>query len=255
MVCEENIESNQTIGCLEELGLSKYESSAYYNLLGKGMIYATEIAYTSGIPRTKIYSVLKKLEKKNLVLISNQKPMMCRAISPHEGFDEVIKKNEKRLFEIKKIISNLQSIDEIGLKSKGIEEKKYFVLNHLTTNNKIIDFIKKSNLTINIMINPWGNKLLIFAKEELIKSIIKGVKIKIILDYQCDLETKMLPDTIEKKISNVHTNTFIFDNEVILIVENSGIKSALIHSNDTFSSIIIDQFNTSWNSQGKEILI
>ena len=62
--------NNEILGGLEELGLSKYEASAYYNLLGKGMISATEIAYYSNLPRTKIYFILKKLEKKKLVFIN-----------------------------------------------------------------------------------------------------------------------------------------------------------------------------------------
>ena len=78
MMSEEKIENHEIIGGLEEAGLSKYESSAYYNLLGKGMVSATEIAYCSNLPRTKIYSVLKKLEKKKLVLINYQKPLIYK---------------------------------------------------------------------------------------------------------------------------------------------------------------------------------
>ena len=47
------MENNEILGGLEEMGLSKYESSAYYNLLGKGMITATEVSYCSNLPRTK----------------------------------------------------------------------------------------------------------------------------------------------------------------------------------------------------------
>ena len=85
MISEEKIENNEIIGGLEEIGLSKYESSAYYNLLGKGMISATEVAYCSNLPRTKIYSILKKLENKKLVLINYQKPLMCKYFSPKEA--------------------------------------------------------------------------------------------------------------------------------------------------------------------------
>ena len=58
--------NNEILGGLEELGLSKYEASAYYSLLGKGMISATEIAFHSNLPRTKIYFILKKAGKKEL---------------------------------------------------------------------------------------------------------------------------------------------------------------------------------------------
>ena len=72
----ENLLNNEILGGLEELGLSKYEASAYLGLLGKGMVSATELAFCSDLPRTKIYFILKKLEKKNLVFIKNQKPLM-----------------------------------------------------------------------------------------------------------------------------------------------------------------------------------
>ena len=98
------MESNEILGSLEEMGLSKYESSAYYNLLGKGMITATEVSYCSNLPRQKIYSVLKKLESKKLVLINYQKPLMCRAIPPKEAFRDIIVKYEIKLNDIKKNI-------------------------------------------------------------------------------------------------------------------------------------------------------
>ena len=43
---------------LEEFGLSRYEAGAYLTLLEKGPLSASEIAYYSNLPRTKIYSTL-----------------------------------------------------------------------------------------------------------------------------------------------------------------------------------------------------
>ena len=48
------------IGNLEEFGLSKYEARAYITLVEKGTLGASEIAYYSHSPRTKIYTTLKK---------------------------------------------------------------------------------------------------------------------------------------------------------------------------------------------------
>lgn len=54
---------------LEEFGLSKYEAQAYVALISKGTISASELAYYSDLPRTKIYPTLLKLESKKLVII------------------------------------------------------------------------------------------------------------------------------------------------------------------------------------------
>lgn len=254
MISEEKMENNEILGGLEEAGLSKYESSAYYNLLGKGMISATEIAYCSNLPRTKIYSILKKLENKKLVLINYQKPLMCRAVPPSEAFSDTIIKYENKVNGLKKIIFNLQQINDEGLRSKGIEEKKYFVLNQFSTTNKIIELVRRSNESIDAMINPWGNKLLAYSKDELVKTIIDGVRVRIIFDNKCKFENKILPHAIEQKFSKITTNVFIFDNYHILILDNSGTKSALIHSNEIFLSTMMNQFNDLWNDQENKMI-
>jgi HTH-type transcriptional regulator, sugar sensing transcriptional regulator len=248
------MENNEILGGLEETGLSKYESSAYYNLLGKGLVTATEIAYCSNLPRQKIYSVLKKLESKKLVLINYQKPLMCRAIPPKEAFKDTIIRNENKLNSLKKTILTLQKINEEGLKNKGIEEKKYFVLNHSSTTNAISDLITKSKESIEAMINPWGFQLLTYFKKDLVKSIIDGKRVRIICDLKCDLENNTLPKTIEQKNAIVKTNIFIFDNYNILILDNNGAKSALIYSNEILLSIIVNQFNDLWNNKEGKIL-
>lgn len=248
------MENNEILGGLEEAGLSKYESSAYYNLLGKGLITATEIAYCSNLPRQKIYSVLKKLESKRLVSINYQKPLMCRAISPKEAFKDMITRNENKLNSLKKIIFTLQRINEEGLKNKGIEERKYFVLNHSSTTSTLSDLITKSKESVDIMINPWGFQLLTYFKKDLVKSIIDGKRIRVIYDLKCEIENNIFPNTIEQKKANISTNIFIFDSCNMLILDNNVTRSALINSNEILLSIIMSQFNDLWNNKENKVL-
>ncbi|HYO06496.1 MAG TPA: hypothetical protein VER14_05905, partial [Phototrophicaceae bacterium] len=65
---------------------------------------------------------------------------------------------------------------------------------------------------------------------------------------------KILPNAIEKKYSKIITNVFIFDNNHILILDNSGTKSALIYSNEILLSIIKNQFNELWNDSERNML-
>ena len=76
------------VGSLEEFGLSKYESMAYITLLSRGTLGASEIAYYSNLPSTKIYAILKKLQRKKLSTISGQKPLIETAIPPSEAFGD-----------------------------------------------------------------------------------------------------------------------------------------------------------------------
>ena len=238
--------NNEILGGLEELGLTKYEASAYYSLLGKGMISATEIAYYSNLPRTKIYFILKKLEKKNLVFINYQKPLMFRALSPKDSFDNILSKYENRIKSLKKIIDTLQQINEKGLKNKGIEEKRYLVLNQFSTDSKISELLKNTNESIDISLNHWGNVILNASKEEILKAIYRGVKVRILFDFMCRADSIILPNAIDKKSAKISTNMFIFDNNSTIIINNDGTKSAYFDSHEIFIPTLVSQFNDTW---------
>lgn len=238
--------NNEILGGLEELGLTKYEASAYYSLLGKGMISATEIAYYSNLPRTKIYFILKKLEKKNLVFINYQKPLMFRALSPKDSFDNIVRKYENRIKSLRKIIDTLQQINENGLKNKGIEEKRYLVLNQFSTDSKIIELLKKTNESIDISLNHWGNVILNASKEEILKAIYRGVKVRILFDFMCRADSIILPNAVDKKCAKISTNMFIFDNNSTILFNNDGTKSAYFDSHEIFVPTLVSQFNDTW---------
>ena len=93
---------------LEEFGLSKYESQAYVALISKGTISASELAYYSEVPRTKIYPTLLKLENKKLAIISKSKPIMCTAISPEDAFDGIIHEQINKINAMNTLVSNLK---------------------------------------------------------------------------------------------------------------------------------------------------
>ena len=75
---------------LEEFGLSQYEARAYVTLITRGTISASEVAYYSELPRTKVYPVLLKLQQKKLAILSKSKPVMCTGIAPEDAFDELV---------------------------------------------------------------------------------------------------------------------------------------------------------------------
>ena len=54
---------------LREIGLNKYESSAYLTLLKEGISEANTISQKSNIPMGKVYEVLESLKNTGLVEI------------------------------------------------------------------------------------------------------------------------------------------------------------------------------------------
>lgn len=246
---KESLVSNEILGGLEELGLSKYEASAYYGLLGKGLITANDLAYSSGLPRTKIYSILKKLERKKLVIISNQKPLMFRALSPADTFGNLLLKQEEKINGLRKLVERLKTINEDGLANKGIDEKRYLLLNQSLTDRKIVELIKSSKQSIEIALNSWGNVLFSSIQDNILKAVIRGVKVDLMFDKNSNTDTLILPSAINLRKNTITSNIFIFDRRLILLMNIDGTKSIIIDSVDIIMPVLIRQFEDLWISE------
>ena len=241
-------ENNDLVGNLEEFGLSQYEARAYLTMIGKGSLSASEIAYYSHLPRTKIYLTLKKLEKKGLSVISQQKPLICSAINPTEAFEEIIIIQEKRLMSMKKVIDKLQKINEKSNYLKGLEEKRYFILDPKSTFQKLSALIENSRTSIIAILDIWGLRLISQCKSLLIKAITKGVKIKFLISNQCinSEDLSFLPNEIIIKVGNVFSNIIILDSGNIINIDGGNGKAALFPSIDILGFSYMKIFEEEW---------
>jgi sugar-specific transcriptional regulator TrmB len=242
------IENNDLVGNLEEFGLSQYEARAYLTMIGKGSLSASEIAYYSHLPRTKIYLTLKKLEKKGLSVISQQKPLICSAINPTEAFEEIVVIQEKRLMNMKKVIDKLQKINDKSNYLKGLEEKRYFILDPKSTLQKLSALIENSRTSIIAILDVWGLRLICQCKSLLIKAIAKGVKIKLLISNQCidSEDLSFLPNEIIIKVGNVFSNIIILDSGNIINIDGGNGKAALFPSNDILGFSYMKIFEEEW---------
>jgi len=242
------IENNDLVGNLEEFGLSQYEARAYLTMIGKGSLSASEIAYYSHLPRTKIYLTLKKLEKKGLSVISQQKPLICSAINPTEAFEEIVVIQEKRLMNMKKVIDKLQKINDKSNYLKGLEEKRYFILDPKSTLQKLSALIENSRTSIIAILDVWGLRLISQCKSLLIKAIAKGVKIKLLISNQCinSEDLSFLPNEIIIKVGNVFSNIIILDSGNIINIDGGNGKAALFPSIDILGFSYMKIFEEEW---------
>jgi sugar-specific transcriptional regulator TrmB len=238
-------------GSLEEFGLSKYEARAYLTMIGKGSLAASEIAYYSNLPRTKIYQTLKKLEKKRLAVVSRQKPLVCSAIPPEEAFAELLGLHERRVRNMKKIIEHLQKLNDEGQRPKGSEEKRYFVLDAASTLEKIGSLLAHSRMSLLATVDEWGLRLLSQCKSSLVKALTNGSKIRIILGPQCigSESISSIPEAVETRMSTngaVTSNLLIIDSSYVISIDSSNGKAALFSSQDSFSGFQSKAFENEW---------
>lgn len=235
---------------LEEFGLSKYEARAYVALITKGTISASELSYYAEIPRTKVYPVLLKLEKKKLVIISKSKPIMCTPIAPEDAFDEIIHEQIDKVNGMNALVTNLKKVSEETKKAQGSEEKRYFHLNANNVLSQLRKMIEGSKKSIQIMADPWGLNLLAECKEQLLGVLRRDLDVKIIFStLQIGSESfHLIPNGAKIRIAEVSHNSFIFDKTELLLIDSENGKGALFSSTEVLGNNQSAMFMHSWKN-------
>lgn len=244
-----NSSSSDLPGSLEEFGLSKYEARAYLTMIGKGSLAASEIAYYANLPRTKIYQTIKKLEKKRLAVISRQKPLICSAIPPEEAFSEIVSLHERRVKNMRKIVEQLQKINDEGQRPKGSEERRYFILDANSALEKIGNLIANSRSSIIAALDQWGLRLISQCRPSLVKAVTSGVHARFILDSHCigSESIYQLPEGIELRTVKVTSNIIIVDSSHMVSVDSSNGRAALFSSTDSFGALQSKSLEETWS--------
>ena len=238
---------------LEEFGLSKYEAQAYVSLIAKGTISASELAYYSEIPRTKIYPTLLKLEKKKLTIISKSKPIMCTAIAPEDAFDGIIHEQINKVNAMNTLVSNLKRASEESRKSRGSEEKRYFQLGAYNVLAQLQTMIEGSRSSIKIMADQWGFGLLAECKEQLVSVLRRNLDVKLLVQPTqiCSESYRTIPDGVEIRASEITQNCFIFDETELLLVNNDNGKGAIFSSTEVLGVNQEKVFSNIWKNATK----
>jgi sugar-specific transcriptional regulator TrmB len=219
---------------------------AYITLVSRGTLGASEIAYYSNLPRTKIYTTLKKLERKKLSTISSQKPMIATATPPNEAFGELITLQERRLSSMYNILDSLKKLREEGKKS--YEEKKYLTLEPNVVVQKIKELISSSKSNIDLILDSWGQNVVFQCKPSITEVTKKGVKIKMLLGNESIISEGIgtLPDGVEIRSDTASGNILIFDYKKIIFIDSTNGKASLILTADPYGSSYVKLFDEKW---------
>ena len=167
---------DENIRVLKGMGLTMYEAQAYVTLTSLISSTASEISEESGIPRSKIYDVLKGLVNKNFIDVEDGRPLTYNVKSPVE----VLSQQKERLdAEIDDTITRLTNVYENEMSQVqapiwriyGVEKiisQEIEIINRAKTSiNMRIGFLfegegealvkafrKRRNLEVNILASP-----------------------------------------------------------------------------------------------------
>jgi sugar-specific transcriptional regulator TrmB len=235
---------------LEEFGLSQYEARAYVTLITKGTISASEVAYYSELPRTKVYPVLLKLQQKKLVILSKSKPVMCTGIAPEDAFDEIVHEQINKVNAMNTLVTKLKKISENGKKTRGAEEKRYFHLHPNYVVNQMRVMIAGATTSIHIMADSWGISILAECKEEMLSVLRRNIDVKLIIPSQSigGESFRTIPDGVKIRMSEISQNCFIFDDTELLLIDNTSGKGAVFAATDILGGNQAKLFAQVWKT-------
>ena len=238
---------------LEEFGLSRYEAQAYFTLITKGTISASELSYYSKLPRTKVYHTLLKLEKKKLAIISKRKPIMCTAIAPEDAFDELIHDQINKVNGMNSLVTKLKRVSEDSKKSRGAEEKRYF---HISTNNvlnQLKTMIEGTKSSIHVMADSWGLNLLAQSKGQILNALRKNVELRMVIPFSIvgSESFHLIPDGVKIRISEMVHNCIMFDHSEILMIDSNNGKGAVFTSTEVLGNNQAKMFSRIWKDSLK----
>ena len=138
---------DENITILKGLGLTMYEAQAYVTLTSSISSTASEVSEKSGIPRSKIYDVLKGLIKKNYIEVEDGRPLIYNVKSPVE----VLGREKERIdSEIDDTITRLTHIYENGMSQVQAPIWRIYGVEKIISQE--IEIIKRSKSSVNMRI-------------------------------------------------------------------------------------------------------
>lgn len=169
---------NEDVSLLKGIGLTMYEAQAYVTLTSLIQGQATEIAEKSNIPRSKIYDVLKSLNKKNFIEIEDGRPLTYIVKSPVEVLS---REKEKINSEIDDSISRLTNIYENGMSQVQAPIWRIYGVEKII--NQELEIIQRAKSSINMRIGFLFEN----EGETLVKALKKrnDLKINILASPTC----------------------------------------------------------------------
>lgn len=247
------------ISRLRKLGLGEYEARTYTALVGMDKASAREIHESSGVPRTKVYDVLRSLAEKGFLEMQQGNPTYFRAVEPKEIL-------ERQLADI--IDATEECIDELeNLQIVKHKEVPLFwvVRGDWAIKTKIQELINEAESELSIscmeteilhqisgMLAGLNKKIrcLIRHRDDEIVNKLKNVEFKIMKTALLGRLAELFEGVEDEGIKFEMQCLIIIDNRrSIIILEENGKRSAVLISLPAIAYIQKTFYDTIWSNQ------
>lgn len=165
---DHSIIDNQKLS--RNLGLSEYETRVYVALVAEGVSEGRKLGIKSGVPRTKVYSTLKKLMERGLVFELPGPPAKFAPTAPAEAFQSHLVTLQKQVSEemvsIEATIKTLSSLEDTYQKKRLNAEPQsgevWVIRRAAEVHDKIRVLLSQAKRSVRIVTNE--KKFILFHK-------------------------------------------------------------------------------------------
>lgn len=262
-----NNNNPKLLASLQNLGLTEYESKAYLALLSLGICNARELCAQSGVPSSKIYTIVEKFELLGLIEAQQSKPAKFKALEPSLGVDRLVKNKEREILSIRNslplIESELESIFSKQIEKIGRDDEPFFNLqfgmkNHIQKHLRYladarVETVSYFETTCLLGAKVYGHSV----KREIINNIQRNnISSKVIFGTENKKLVqgflKGLPNSanIELKITKqIHAPFHVIDKETaIVVVDNPLFREGRIASIHVVGRSVANELHEGYRS-------
>mgnify|MGYP001041898313 CR=1 FL=1 len=220
----------------ECLGLSEYEAKLYLSLLEQGAAKARTLSMMSGVPRTKVYSVLKKLVDMGLVTEVPEDPRRFVPTPPRTALKSYVHSYQNMVGNLLAVVSSLEEIFRKPKTGQNLQQGTIWTIHgRQEILAKAKQMLCKAKRSVVLATNENGLVLLYKSFNRIFDELTeRSVKVKIMtpndssnqhmlseLRYTCKIEKTPFPlpliflctDDKQMLLANLHPNSFSSSSE------------------------------------------
>jgi len=247
------------IKLLEQLSLTEYEAKTIVALHKLSESEAPEISRTAQVPKTRVYDVLDRLTKKNLVIEIHGRPKRYRSMDADSVLGELL---QGKRAELKELEQQADSIKRSLTQTKSL--RKGFGENVMKVKEKT-DFMRILSQEIDEAKNNITAFTNVGKEHTLLKDSIKnavGRKIDIKMMGKANAEAAKLnkeyaKEPVELRGYDHRLHAYIIDDKKVILgltdfeQERPEYHFTIWEDNSTMASALQTYFNTCWGKAEK----
>jgi|GEM_PF-1044322 len=236
----------KVVPILRKLGLNRYESKAYLAMVSSGVSTAGKLAEKSGIPRAKVYEVLRSLERQGFAVSTSTRPSKFKSVQ----LDDIVRKlsdkarseYEDRVKQIGEIHKELaENLKDVEKDTSGDGEMVWIIRGRDNLHGAIDNLVSESKSKLLAATTEKGIVRKLFRhKDGLMEASKRGVDVRLlapITKSNAEVVREAVEDFILQHGNSVSARFVLRDDQKGLIILHSDEDGATQH---TETGLLID---------------